>query len=138
MSPRCPLRHALTKRTGTTCWDFLLWSTNLPFDREDRGINRRERVERPDSVARAPWVMNHSGNCQQVIPVFWVEVGSSSSGGGACSARPGIWSNSLSLAASRGSEISSPFVQYSRPPTMTEWLGRSNIEPGPNVVTTWL
>ena len=76
---------------------FWLWSTNLPFDSEGRGISRRERVERPDSVARAPWVMNHSGNCQQVMPVFWVEVGSSLSGGGAYSARLGNLEQVLEL-----------------------------------------
>src|SRR5262249_32197553 len=98
MSPMCPLRHARTNRTGTTGWDFLLWSMYLPLERDDRGISRRERVERPDSVAIAPWVMNHSGNCQQVIPVVWVEFGSSLWGGGAWRVRLWICSKSLSLA----------------------------------------
>ncbi len=37
----------------------------------------------PDSVAMAPWVMYQPGNCQEVIPVVWLEIGSSFSGGGA-------------------------------------------------------
>ncbi len=51
----------------------------------------------------------------------------------------GTSSTAASFRLSRGSEIDSPpAVQKSNPAMSTEWFGRSTIEPGPNVVTSWL
>ena len=71
MSPMWPLRQARTKRTGTTGCDFLRVVDELALvesgamDQPARaGLARR-------TPSMTPWVMNHSGNCQQVMPVFW-------------------------------------------------------------------
>src|SRR5208283_2885735 len=71
---------------------------------------RRERTGAlPRSVSSTSCVMNHSGNCQAVIPVFGA-VGSSLSGGGAksCMRSSGGSKQCLSLSTNRGSWTSSP------------------------------
>src|SRR2546425_9805584 len=66
-------------------------------------------------------------------------VGSSSAGGGVFRSTDGTPRTRASFSLSLGSGIESPpNDQKSKPPTSTEWFGRSAIEPGPNVVTTWL
>ena len=42
---------------------------NLPLVSAVRWTSRRERVDRPARRGSTSWVMNHSGNCQQVMPV---------------------------------------------------------------------
>ena len=70
MSPMWPVRQARTKRTGTT-GAFLpvvvdeLAPASAPCD-GPAGASGRSL---PGPRCQTSWVMNHSGNCQAVIPV---------------------------------------------------------------------
>ena len=92
---------------GTTARFFLLRSRNFPLVNALRWTSSRERSEEFGSPDSTSWVMNHSGNWKQSMPVEGT-VGSSVAGGGAKSRIDGSPEAIASLSVSRVSTISSP------------------------------
>ena len=132
-----PFGQAETKRTGTTGLR-LPSSTNLRLCSWSHRTSRRRRHCALRGESRASLTMNQVGKIR--APTGAARCAFSSWRGGVKSSRIGVSRIRWSFATSRGSFTFSRrrVAQSCNPDTMTEYLGRSIIAPGPQVVINWL